>query len=164
MAITMEIENLQSHVVGMKRLAEMLSQYSYPVRMTDEEDIAVLKQREIVVDGYTIVVYFGIADYGGIVLNVLSLTSKYSPFLPFALLCKVAVAFLGNKELSFVECSKDRQKVYTWMTLVHKNGKPISNEYLSQAKPCSYNGLEFARVSGKEIAHAADQMPPGLAG
>src|SRR4051812_13341963 len=113
----MEIKHLKIHVSDMKRLAEILSQYSYPVRMTDENDIAILKQREIVVDGYNLVAYFGIADYGGIVLNMLSLTSEYSPFLPFALICKIAVEFLGNRELSFVECSKDKKKVYTWMVL-----------------------------------------------
>jgi hypothetical protein len=138
------------HIKEMRNLANLLAEYSYPKRMTQEEDIACLKQRQITYDGYEVILYFGKSDYGGLIIYMLSITGKYFPFLPFNLVCKVARQFLGEKSLSLIEYAKDKHKVYTWMLMTNIDDVPISNAFLTKSKPYTYNGLEFVRMNNKK--------------
>ena len=51
--------NLDKTVSEMKNLGKILIPYSYPNKNAqDETFLTVLKQREIVIDGYDLIVYF----------------------------------------------------------------------------------------------------------
>jgi hypothetical protein len=150
-----EYEKLSDVIEGMKRMAIMLVPHSYPNKPEDS-DINFFKQREIVVDGYTLVVSFNRCDYQGVYLDVLSFTGKYMPYLPMPLLCKVGEAFLGNKELTFNEVLRSGRKFYSWMVLYKADGTPISNSFVNNGINDSFNGLEFTRCGTGD----AMQVPP----
>ena len=131
---------LDQHVAEMKNMAVRLAKYP-----NDDEDLCLFKQREIIVDGYFIIVYFARYDYeqDGY-LDVISISGKYMSFLPIVVLCKVAEKFLGNKELSFFDFLKDGRRFYSWTVYHKKDGTPIPNQFIQNGgKQTSYNGLEF---------------------
>jgi len=148
------MKTFSDNVKEMKGLADLLAEYSYPKRMIHEDDIACLKQRQMTVDGYEVIVYYGKSDYGGMLIYLLSVTGKYFPILPFNLVCKVAQKFLGTKELSLIEYAKEKHKVYTWMLMTSALNQPIPNSCISNSKPCVYNGIEFIRMSNKQAMAA----------
>jgi hypothetical protein len=141
---------LDQHVKELRAIGIRLQPYSYPV-VADDEDISFLKQRDVVVDGYTVVVHFSRADYQGLYLDIVSLTGKYMPFLPMNVLCKIAERFLGKKELTFGEFTKNGRKLYSWMVLYKKGGIPIANSYVQNGIADSFNGLEFTRCDKQGV-------------
>src|SRR4051812_24901862 len=91
-------------VAQMKRLARVLMPYSFPARSTtDEEDITVLKQRDLTVDGSPLLAYHSVTSFDGLELETAQVISKYTTFLPFYVVCKVGVMFLGRDHLNLVE-------------------------------------------------------------
>lgn len=145
-----QFTNIDQHVKEMRALAIRLVPFTHP-KLLDDEDVSFLKQREVVVDGYTMIVHYSRADYEGVYLDIISLTGKYMPFLPMPLLCKMAEKFLGDKELTFVEFIKNGRKLYSWMVLCKKNGEPISNTYIQNGVSDSFNGLEFTRCDNNVL-------------
>lgn len=147
----MIVKKLDSHVGEMKRLATLLANYSYPKGFVYDEDIACLKQRQIVVDGYEVIVYFSKSDYGGMFIYMLSITGKYFPVLPFNVVCKIAQRFLGSKSLSLMEYTQDKHKVYTWMLMTTSSEVPITaSSFMDPKKDSKFikkNGIEFIRMN-----------------
>lgn len=136
-------KTLQQTVSEMKRLANRLAPYSHPrVEFSDEQDIVMLKQRSITVDGYDMVVCYSVSEYPKFMLESLQMQSTSAPYLPFTVVCKLGRAFLGSRNLSYCEFYRNNRKVYCW-TLRSRNGRPLppDQEY-SQAG--SYEGFEFS--------------------
>jgi hypothetical protein len=150
-----EYQKLDDEIVSMRKMAIMLVPYSHP-KVSDDYDVNYLKQRETVVDGYTITISLSRSDYEGVYLDVVSFTGKYMPYLPMPILCKLGERFLGNKELTFNEVTKDGRKYYSWMVLFKADGTPISNSFVQNGIEDSFNGLEFTRCGAKETM----QVPP----
>lgn len=144
-----EFEKLTDQIDAMRKMAILLIPYSHP-RVKDDADVMILKQRELVVDGYTVIVSLSRADYEGVYLDVISCTGKYMPFLPMPLLCKLGKMFLGGKELTFNEFLKSGRKFYSWMVLYKADGTPISNSFVQNGTNESFNGLEFTRCEAKK--------------
>jgi hypothetical protein len=151
--------SLDEHVEQSTAIARHLVNYSFPVvSPQDEEEISCLKQREITVDGYEIVVYFSISNYLDVQLRTLQLFGKYFTFLPFSLVCKIASKFLGDKELSFVEVMHFNQgmvneysrRLYVW-TVYFKDEEPICNPFVTEFKPCTYEGFRYSHLDRNQI-------------
>lgn len=132
---------LDQHIKEMKGMAQLLVSYG----QSEDDDVSVLKQREIVVDGYTICVHFSRSEHkhDNTYIDIVSFTGKYMPFLPMTFVCKIGEAYLGNKELTFTELLNNGRKYYSWLVL-YCNGIPISNTSIKGVCD-SYNGLEFTR-------------------
>jgi hypothetical protein len=150
-----KFETLDNQVESMKKMAVILCPYSHP-KVKNDEDISYLKQREIVIDGYTVVISYSRSDYEGMYLDIVSFTGRHMPFLPMPLICKIGKRFLGDKELTFSEFLKSGRKFYSWMVLYKANGTPISNNFVQNGINDSFNGLEFTRCNTQN----AVQAPP----
>jgi hypothetical protein len=143
---------LERHVREMRALAEHLVPYNFPKAPADwEDDINILKAREVTIDGYSVVVHFSKADYGDHYLETLQILAKNAPFLPFVLLCKLAKAFLGDKELSLVEVIRDNRKVYCWTLTVDKDGNPIPSPFQQESEPCQYEGFRYSYMQPDQV-------------
>lgn len=155
-------DRLDVHVRGMKALAEQLVPFSFPLKSPqDEETISCLKQREIAVDGYDVIVYFNRCRYKDIDLGSLQVFGKYHTYLPFCLVCKIARQFLGDKELSLVEVMHHRnqgvadeyaRKIYVWTVYHNSEGTPIPNPFATKFTARSYEGLSYYHVDQSQVA------------
>jgi len=143
---------LEQHVDQMRALGEQLIPYNFPKAPAEwEDDINILKAREIIIDGYTVVVHYSKADYDDHYLETLQILSKNSPFLPFVVLCKLAKAFLGDQELALVEVIRDNRKVYCWTLTVDKEGHPIPSPFQQEAEPCQYEGWHYSYMNPDQV-------------
>lgn len=132
---------LQQDVNEMKGMADLLIPYTFPrVDFKVEQEVLLLKQRSITVDGYDIIACYSKADYGHYFLESLQLQAIYTSFLPFTLICKLGRVFLGSSNLSYVEFFKNSRKVYCW-TIKSRDGRSLLPD--NQTKPGSYEGFEF---------------------
>ena len=135
-------KKLKRHIKEMKGMANYLMPYTYPlVDFRDEQDILILKQRSIIVDGYEVVVTLNKSDYGKYHIINLNIKSAQSPFLPFNVVCNLARSFLGSHHLTYAEFLKDNKKIYCWNQKLTTKGQslPPSEEMESG----SYEGFEY---------------------
>jgi hypothetical protein len=148
---------LDRHVKEMKNTAKFLMPYSFPAMPPeDEEIIAPLKQREITVDGYDLVVFFNNCSYGNIELETLQVYGKDFCFLPLTVVCKCVRKFLGDQELALVEImhhnkqgilDESSRNIYVWTVYYDSEDQtPIETPFTKDVKMCCYDGLNFAQV------------------
>jgi len=151
---------LEETVRQMRSLALTISPYSFPHSThQDEIDLACLKQREIEVDGYDLGVHFNIADHGKFKLESLQVFGKYFTYLPFRVVAKVAVAFLGDKELTLAEIMHSRsvdidkhcRKIYLWTVYFNSDGERTSSPFYKRSKEVEVDGFKFYRVAEREF-------------
>lgn len=132
---------LIQEVKEMRKMAETLLPHTYPnVPFKEEYEVLPLKCRNLLVDGYDIVVNFSISDYNKYFVESLQIQSAYSFFLPFTLVCKVARNFLGSDNLAFAEFTKNNKKIYCWTVRI-KNGKAINPS--KKSKPVVFEGFDY---------------------
>lgn len=127
-----------------KSFGLFLMPYSTPkVSPEDDDDIKCLKGKEVIVDGYTVVIYYSKNDWPTHQMEVLQITAKYAPFLPFSLVCKIGKKFLGDKHLSYVDFLKEDRKTYCWTVASDKTNNPIPAPYKKESlsDDCVYEGL-----------------------
>ena len=135
------MDDLKKTVKQMRKMARILVPYTFPkVSFEEEQDVAILKQRHITVDGYDVVVCFSEALYPDYLLKSIQIQSLYAPFLPFVLVCKLGMCFLGANNLSYIEFLRNNRKVYCW-TIKTRNGRLLPPD--EKAKPGNYEGFEF---------------------
>ncbi len=138
------IKNFDEVVKELKSFGEFLMPYNRPlVSQADEDDISCLKAREIVVDGYNLVVYYSKADWGNHYLEIVQVTGRYMPFLPFSLVCNIGKKFLGDQQLSYVDFLRGNRKSYCWTVARDKSNNPIPAPYKKEvlSDECVYEGL-----------------------
>lgn len=144
--------NLEQQVEELKNLADHLVPYTWPLSPKSlEDDIFVLRMKSIQIDGYHVLVNFTRADYGDYYLETVQIEGDRTYFLPFHLVAKVAIAFLGNHELSLIEVFKERKKVYCWTIYLDKRGRPKSVEQPKKSEKLTYEGLEYTYIDPSEI-------------
>jgi hypothetical protein len=132
---------LHQTVESMRHMGESLVSLTFPrVDFKIEQDILMLKQRVIVLDGHEISICYSKADYEEYHLESLQVQSVFSPFLPFNMVCKLGRAFLGSGGLSYIEFFRTSKKVYCW-TIKSKDGRPLPPD--SRGKLGRYEGFEF---------------------
>lgn len=152
---------MEKHIAEMTALARFLEKYSFPqTGPADEEAIACLKQREVFVDGYEVVLNFNRCRYADVTLETLQLFGRDVTFLPFTLLVKLACLFLGTKELSLIEIAHakrggqdedDLRKLYVWSVYYSDSGHPITNPFVNHDEPCVYGGLRYWRIERNQV-------------
>jgi len=131
-------------VKEMKSFGNFLMPYSQPkVDQAEEEDINILKSREVVIDGYSVVVHYNKNDWPTHYMEIVQISGKYTPYLPFYLVCKIGKKFLGNKHLSYLDYSKDGRKTYCWTLATDKANNPMPTPYRETfvLNDCVYEGL-----------------------
>jgi hypothetical protein len=127
--------------------------FNFPqVPVVEENQITFLKSRELLVDGYSIIIYYNKANWNSHFMETLQIVGKYIPFLPFCLICKIGKRFLGDQYLSFVEIFRDSRRIYCWTLIRDRERTPIPliNEHV-QFKDCSYEGFSYRCLNPKEI-------------
>ncbi len=141
------MNDLKKTVGEMLRMGELLIPHTYPASSLEEEKtIKILKQRELVVDGYDVVVSYSKADYKNHYLEILQIQGLYVPFLPFNLICKLGRLFLGSDCLSIIEIMKSNNKLYCWTLYKNKDGSCIVPPE-TESKKCSFEGFEFSSLN-----------------
>jgi hypothetical protein len=142
----MGFQNLDDNIREIKSFGNFLMQYSRPkVSQEDDADIDVLRMREITIDGYSLVIHYVKSDWLMHYFEVLQITGKYTPFLPFSLVCKIGKKFLGDKHLSYLDIMKEDRKTYCWNLATDKTNNPIPSPYknMSLSDDCEYEGLSY---------------------
>lgn len=128
-------------VTEMRAMANLLIPATFPkVTFKEEQEILLLKQRVMTIDGYEISICFSMADYGNNMLESLQLQGVFAPFLPFIVVCKLGRAFLGEENISYIEFFRNKRNVYCW-TLRTVDGRPAPPD--KAAKLGSYEGFNF---------------------
>ncbi len=140
-------KHLDQVIDEMRGMAHQLIPYTHPqASYFDSQEVAVLKQRTLYVDGYDVVLYFGIQDYGDFRIERLEIISVHTPFLPMYLVCKIAARFLGKHELRHSESFKMGRKVYVWTIGVDERGRPLALPDPDLEK-CSYEHFDYSCVT-----------------
>lgn len=139
------------HVKEMKRLANQLIPFSFPIKTPKEDDeISCLKQRELVVDGYELVLYSNKCRYDKIELETLQIYGKYFTYLPFNLTTKIAKTFLGTKNLCFYDSyrgeKESTRKVYVW-AVYYQDKQPIRNSFINGVDK-TFEDLDYYHMNG----------------
>lgn len=143
----LNITKPEDHVREMTTLARFLQPFS-PPKQPQDEDISWLKQRDIIVDGYQIVVHYTQSDHDDIRLDVLTI-GCITPFLPLTIVCKVAEMYLGKENLILSEFTKSGRKIYSWMAMF-REGKAITSPQFAVENDC-HKGFRFLRsLASKE--------------
>jgi hypothetical protein len=145
-------EKIHEIIEHMKSLGEMLMAYNFPRSEPEVEDeINVLKSREMNVDGYHVILHYSKSDYGSHYVETIQVLGKYCPFLPFNLVCKIAKAFLGEAELSLVELFKDGRKLYCWTVVLDQEGKAMPSPYKTEVRACSFEGFDYGYLNPEQV-------------
>lgn len=148
------MEPLDHAVKVLKNMAEFLVPYCK--NKDDEADVAILKQYYVNVDGYDLIIYYTKEHYFNVNadegvseecdLHIVQVQSRSFPFLPFRLLCRIGVKFLGEKELALAELISMGKKVYMWSVAVDVDGNPIPVPEGANVSKCNYEGLEYSHA------------------
>lgn len=135
------MNSLSDKIQEMQDMATLLLPWTFPtVTFEEEQDVLVLKQRSMTIDGYDVTLCYSEADYEKYFLKSLQVQSSQAPFLPFNLVCKIGQEFLGNKNLSYIEFFRGNRKVYCWTVKV-RNGVKLPPG--KKTKLGTYEGFNF---------------------
>jgi hypothetical protein len=141
-------------IESMRALGEILIPYNFPkapLSTTTEDDLAIFKQKEVVIDGYPIVLHYQKSDYDKHLIENLQIYGKNSPFLPFNLVCKLGKRFLGSYHLSLVEIFKDNRKIYIWSVCVDKHGKSMPGPWETETEECVFEGFNYLYMQPNKV-------------
>jgi hypothetical protein len=133
--------NFSSQIEKMEAIADMLLPLTFPrVSFEEEQEIIMLKQHVVQIDGYYVVLCYSKTEYPRYLLKTIQIQSVYTPFLPFALVCKIGRRFLGSKHLSYVEFLRGSRKVYCWTVKIEEGQAMPPGR---KTKPGSYEGFDY---------------------
>ena len=136
--------NLNTLLQEMRAIATQMVPFSYPrVPAENEECVYPLRIREAIVDGYPVVIYYGIADHGHHTLETVQVFSRHGIFLPFSLVVKVGRMFLGGYNLSLMEMFRERRKIYCWTVYRDRKGNPGKTPFKMPSERCVFEGFEY---------------------
>lgn len=145
------MNTLLNTIDEMKALGDRLIEFTHPRAATSlEDDITVLRSRDIVVDGYQVTVFFSKADYGEYRLETFQVLGKWMPFIPFNVVCKLARKFLGDKDLSLVEIFLDQRKTYVWTLTTDPEGR-VKPPVQSVIYDMEYDGLKYHYMDPTDV-------------
>jgi hypothetical protein len=132
---------IKKSVDSMKAMAKQLIPYTFPkVSFEEEQQILCLKQSVIRVDGYESIVCYSQADYEQHMLETLQIQSHSVPFIPFNIVCKIGLLFMGPKHLSYIDFFRHNKKVYCW-AVKSSEGKRLHPG--KKSRLINYEGFDF---------------------
>jgi len=138
------INKIEETIKRMKKLAQMLIPKTFPnVSMNYDQDLLMLKTLELIIDGYTIVVFYSISDFKDHKIKSLQVHSKNHQFLPFNVACKIARKFLGNKYISLIEIISNNRKIYCWTQVCDQEENPIMNPYNGEYEHKEFGDFDY---------------------
>ena len=147
-----EKHKIDEVISQMHALAEHLIPFSYPVvDYSEEQDVLILKQRTIVVDGYDVVICLSRAKYEeeGHYLTTLQIQSVNFLFLPFYLVGKLGKLFLGEEHIYYVDFFKGFSKVYCWVVQDNFDGERAALESVNNR--ISFEDFEFNLIDKRSV-------------
>ena len=145
-------KNLEDTIIHMKTIGEQLVDYNFPrADPRLENELNILKTKEVMVDGYQVVLHFSKADYRSHYLETLQVLGKNTPFLPFNLVVKIARRFLGSSNLSLVELLRDNRKIYCWTVTLNRRGIPIASAHQHPAEICKFEDFHYAYMDPQHV-------------
>ena len=140
-------KHLDQAMDEMRAVAEHLIPYTHPnVDRLESHEVDVLKQRTIYVDGYELVLHFGLQNFTWFRIERLEVIGLHAPFLPMYVVCKIASKFLGGNELRYSESFKMGRKVYVWTVAIDQRGRPVVFSDPDFEK-CSYEHFDYSHVT-----------------
>jgi len=146
------IENFDKVVSEIKNFGNFLIPYNFPKTSSSaEEDLNCLKLRDVHVDGYHVILHYNKAEHEDHYVETLQVLSKYSPFLPFSVVCKIGKKFFGDECLSLVEFYKDNRKIFCWTFVTDHDNKPVAGPYHIEDAYFTYEGLRYRWVDPKQV-------------
>lgn len=140
----MKPPSLSEIINVMKGVGEVLVPFNFPrTSYSPEDDLAIFKAREAVIDGYSLYIHYQKSDYDTYFIETLQIHNTKTPFIPFQVICKLGRRFLGSSNLSLIELFREHRKIYVWSLFTDKQGNPIPpiNETLEK---CEYEGFEYS--------------------
>ena len=145
---------LDEIVERMRNMGEMLIPFNFPKvppSMTQEDDLVFFKEKEAVIDGYSLYLHYQKSDFDTHYLETLQVYNRNSPFLPFGLVCKLGKRFLGSHHLSLVELFKENRKIYCWSVCVDRQGISIPPPYELETEDCQFEGLKYMYLQPNQV-------------
>jgi len=134
-------KKLDDIVTEMRAISQQLVRYTFPkVAIQEEQEILPLKVRSVDIDGYEVVVSFSRAEYKKDFVESLQIQARYSLFLPFNVVCKLGIAFLGDKYLAYTDFFKEDHKIYCWMIRLENNQVVPPT---TKAVPASFENFDY---------------------
>ena len=137
----------------MKSLGEVLVSFNYPIKPISswDDELAIFKSRDIVIDGYELFIHYMKSDYNEYFIETLQIHNLKHPFLPFNVICKLGKRFFGKENLSLVEIYKEHRKIYIWSLCTDKEGATIPVPNHNDCENCEYEGLKYNYLQAKNI-------------
>ena len=144
--------NLEQIIDEMRSIGEYMVPHNFPQAPPTMEDIlAVFKERDVIIDGYPIVLHYQKSDYEKHFMETLQIYGKNSPFLPFHVICKLGKRFLGSHHLSLVEIFQDNRKIYIWSVCVDHDGKPMPLPFETETEECEFEGFSYLYMQPNQV-------------
>lgn len=148
----MYTDKLDQIANDMKSFGDFLVPFNFPRSPAEtEEDINVLKTREETIDGYSLILHYSKSEYEDHYSASLQVLGKYTPFLPFYLVCKIGKAFFGDKNLALVEFYKQQKKIYCWTVYMDKDNTITDPPHKDEFEHCVYEGFEYDSVNPGQV-------------
>lgn len=145
-------KTLNDHVAEMKKFGDFLMPYNFPRKPIHEEDeINVLKFRDITVDGYDITLHYSKSDHKNHYVSTLQVFGKDMPFVPFSVVCKIAKRFLGDSYVSLVKIFSEGRRIYCWTVILDEEGNPVQSPHYDKGEERVYEGFEYVQVNPQYI-------------
>lgn len=146
------MSNILQEIANFKKMGDLLIPYNYPLVDIEEELIITpLKSRVFIIDGYEAECIYNKSRYPTYILETIQITPFYSPFLPFNMVCKIALLFLGKKDLILKTFCKKEMRIYYWMSRKNYDGESIAWDE-NQINLNSYEGFTYG-VLKKELVN-----------
>lgn len=147
-------QTLDELVAEMRTVGEQLIPYNYPNSERGlEAYMNGVKVKEFMVDGYSLILHYSKADYKDHYTEIVQMYGKNIPFLPFNMVIKIGIKFLGSHNLLLTEQINDGQKIYCWTVVLDKKGKPIAhNRYSAQAEALEYEGFKYGLLNANQVS------------
>lgn len=146
------MSNFDSRLEILRNLSDDLVPYNFPLGPVElEYYIAPLKRSEAEVDGYPIVFHFNRAAYNDHFLESFQVYSRFTPFLPFCVVVKLARKALGSHHLSLVEFYQDDRKVYCWSVCLDSRGRPIHSPMNERTESRSFEGFKYSYMNPDQL-------------
>jgi hypothetical protein len=146
------MDSLDELIERMRVVGEQLVPYNFPqADQSLENHLNPMKTKEVVIDGYTMVLHYSKACYGEHYMETLQIIGKNSPFLPFNLVAKLAKRFLGAHHLALIEVFRDNRKIYCWTAMVDERGCPIPPVYEIESHVCTFEGMKYNYMDPRQV-------------
>jgi hypothetical protein len=143
--------NLDATIKRMKKLAKNFIHLTFPCSNGDDQDLVLLKSAEVLVDGYTIIIFYSISDYKDHLVKTFQIYPKNHSFLPFHIVCKMAKKFLGDKHVSLLEMFNNNKKLYCWSVVTNLDEEPIENPYSTNSEKREFEKFNFSIMYPEEV-------------